>query len=91
MLGEFLAADVESIEGFGAIGAVFEQVFFGLGEFLLQSSCSELKVHRLLSCGYRVALSESNGERTRCEMVSENSADADTDCIVLRKLFTTNI
>ena len=63
MLGEFLAADVESIEGIGAIGAVFEQVFFGLGEFLLQSSCSELKVHRLLSCGYRVALSESKGQR----------------------------
>lgn len=32
MLGEFLAADVESIEGIGAVGAVFEQVFFALGE-----------------------------------------------------------
>ena len=91
MLGEFLAADVESIESIGAVGAVFEQVFFGLGEFLLQSSCSELKVHRLLSCGYRIALSESNGERTRCEMVSENSADADTHCVVIRELLTTNI
>lgn len=40
MLGEFLAADVESIEGIGAIGAVFEQVFFGLGEFLLQSGAA---------------------------------------------------
>ena len=30
---EFLAADVEGIEGVGAVGAVFEQVFFGLGEF----------------------------------------------------------
>lgn len=91
MLRKLFTSYIQCIEGIGAIGAVFEQVFFGLGEFLLQSSCSELKVHRLLSCGYRVALSESNGERTRCEMVSENSADADTDCIVLRKLFTTNI
>ena len=33
MLGEFLTTDVESIEGIGAIGAVFEQVFFGLCEF----------------------------------------------------------
>ena len=33
MLGEFLAADVESVEGIGAVGAVFEQVLLGLGEF----------------------------------------------------------
>lgn len=30
---EFLAADVEGIEGVGAVGAVFEQEFLGLGEF----------------------------------------------------------
>lgn len=30
---KFLAADVESIEGIGSVGAVFEQVFFGLCEF----------------------------------------------------------
>ena len=29
---EFLAADVEGIEGIGAVGAVFEEVFLGLGE-----------------------------------------------------------
>ena len=33
MLGEFLAADVESIERIGAVGAVFEEVFFALGKF----------------------------------------------------------
>ena len=33
MLGEFLAADVESIESIGAVGAVFEEVFFTLGKF----------------------------------------------------------
>ena len=33
MLGELLATDVESIEGIGAVGAVFEQVLLGLGEF----------------------------------------------------------
>lgn len=32
MEGEFLAADVEGIESVGAVGAVFEQVFLGLGE-----------------------------------------------------------
>ncbi|MDD6228595.1 MAG: hypothetical protein PUA94_06175 [Bacteroidales bacterium] len=31
---EFFAADVEGIESVGAVGAVFEQVFFGLGDFL---------------------------------------------------------
>ena len=31
---EFLAADVECIESVGAVGAVFEEVFFALGKFL---------------------------------------------------------
>ena len=31
---ELFATDVESIEGIGSVGAVFEQVFFGLGKFL---------------------------------------------------------
>ena len=30
MLWELLAADVERVEGIGAIGSVFEKVFFGL-------------------------------------------------------------
>ena len=30
---EFFATDVESIESIGAIGSVFEQVFFALGKF----------------------------------------------------------
>ena len=29
---EFFAADVEGIESIGAVGAVFEEVFFGFGE-----------------------------------------------------------
>lgn len=29
MLREFFAADVERVEGIGAVGAVFEKVFFG--------------------------------------------------------------
>lgn len=33
VVGEFFAADVEGVEGIGAIGAVFEEVFFCLGEF----------------------------------------------------------
>ena len=31
---EFLCTDIEGIESVGAIGAVFEQVFFGLSKFL---------------------------------------------------------
>ncbi len=34
MIREFFAADVEGIESVGAVGAVFEQVFFALGKFL---------------------------------------------------------
>ena len=34
VLGEFGAADVEGIESVCAVGAVPEQVFLGLGEFL---------------------------------------------------------
>ena len=30
MLWELLAADIEGIEGIGAVGTVFEKVFFGL-------------------------------------------------------------
>ena len=33
VIREFFAADVEGIESVGAVGAVFEQVFLGLGEF----------------------------------------------------------
>ena len=31
---ELLAADIEGVESVRAVGAVLEQVFFGLGEFL---------------------------------------------------------
>ena len=34
MLWELLAADVERVEGIGAVGTVFEKVFFGLWLFL---------------------------------------------------------
>ena len=34
MLWEFLAADIEGVEGIGAVGAVFEEVFFGFGLLL---------------------------------------------------------
>ena len=34
MVRKFLAADVESIESVGAVGAVFEEVFFRFGKFL---------------------------------------------------------
>lgn len=32
MIREFFTADIEGIESIGAVGAVFEQVFLGLGE-----------------------------------------------------------
>ncbi len=36
MIGKFLATDVEGIESVGAIGLVFEQVFFGLRELFAE-------------------------------------------------------
>lgn len=38
---EFLAADVESIESVGAVGAMFEKVFFALGKFFATFVFSE--------------------------------------------------
>lgn len=38
---EFLAGDVEGIEGIGAVGAVFEQVFFALGELFARLILAE--------------------------------------------------
>jgi len=32
VLWEFFSSDVESIEGIGAVGAVFEDIFFLFGE-----------------------------------------------------------
>ena len=34
MVWKFFCSDVESIESVGAVGAVFEEVFFALGKFL---------------------------------------------------------
>ena len=34
MLWELIAADIECFEGIGAVGSVFEKVFFGLGLLL---------------------------------------------------------
>ncbi|WP_289818673.1 hypothetical protein [uncultured Muribaculum sp.] len=34
MIWEFFAADEKSIESVGAVGAVFEEVFFGFRKFL---------------------------------------------------------
>ena len=51
MLGEFLAADVESVEGIGAVGAVFEEVFFGLRLLLHGLVLAEAVTSSLHSCG----------------------------------------
>ena len=41
MVRKFLAADVEGIESIGAVGAVFEEVFFRLGKFFAGLILSE--------------------------------------------------
>ena len=38
MYREFLATDIEGVESVGAVGAVFEEVFFALGEFFADLS-----------------------------------------------------
>ena len=48
---EFLAADIEGIEGIGAVGAVFEKVFFGLRLLLHTFVLAEAVAPSLHSCG----------------------------------------
>ena len=50
MLWELLAADIEGIEGIGAIGAVFEKVFFGFGLFFHTFVLAETVASSLHSC-----------------------------------------
>ena len=38
MYREFLATDIEGVKSVGAVGAVFEEVFFALGEFFADLS-----------------------------------------------------
>ena len=51
MLWKLLAADIERIEGIGAIGAVFEKVFFGLRLLLHGLVFAEAVASSLHSCG----------------------------------------
>lgn len=51
MLWEILAADIERIEGIGAVGSVFEKVFFGLRLLLHGLVLAEAVATSLHSCG----------------------------------------
>ena len=51
MLWELLAADIERIEGIGAVGTVFEKVFFGFGLFFHTFVLAEAVATTLHSCG----------------------------------------
>ena len=51
MLWELLAADVECIEGIGAVGTVFEKVFFGLRLLFHGLVLAEAVASSLHSCG----------------------------------------
>ena len=51
MLWELLAADIEGVEGIGAVGAVFEKVFFGFGLFFHTFVLAEAVASSLHSCG----------------------------------------
>ena len=51
MLWEFFAADVEGVEGIGAVGTVFEKVFFGLRMLLHRLVLAEAVAISLHSCG----------------------------------------
>ena len=51
MLWKFLAADVEGVEGIGAVGTVFEKVFFGLRLLLHRLVLAEAVASSLHSCG----------------------------------------
>lgn len=51
MLWELLAADIERFEGIGAVGTVFEKVFFGLRLLLHTFVLAEAVASLLHSCG----------------------------------------
>ena len=51
MLWELLAADIERVEGIGAVGSVFEKVFFGLRLLLHGVVLAEAIATSLHSCG----------------------------------------
>ena len=51
MLWKLLAADIERIEGIGAVGTVFEKVFFGLRLLLHGFVLAEAVATSLHSCG----------------------------------------
>ena len=51
MLWELLAADVEGVEGIGAVGTMFEKVFFGLRLLLHRLVFTEAVASTLHSCG----------------------------------------
>ncbi len=51
MLWELLAADVEGVEGIGAVGTVFEKVFFGLRLLFHRLVFAEAVASSLHSCG----------------------------------------
>ena len=51
MLWELLAADIEGVEGIGAVGTVFEKVFFGLRLLLHGLVFTEAVATSLHSCG----------------------------------------
>ena len=51
MLWELFAADVEGVEGIGAVGTVFEKVFFGLRLLLHRLVLAEAVATSLHSCG----------------------------------------
>ena len=51
MLWELFAADIEGVEGIGAVGTVFEKVFFGLRLLLHTFVFAEAVASSLHSCG----------------------------------------
>ena len=51
MLWELLAADIEGVEGIGAVGTMFEKVFFGLRLLFHRLVLAEAVASSLHSCG----------------------------------------
>ena len=51
MQWELLAADIERVEGIGAVGTVFEKIFFGLRLLLHTFVLAEAVAFTLHSCG----------------------------------------
>ena len=90
---EFFAADVEGIERIGAVGAVFEQVFFGLGELfaglILAEAVATVGDTGGLDSKDKVFVIRAVEERHKLLLLGEGVVDEKTLLVVVHRVYLT--